>query len=82
MQATKIAHGHLYAVLNAHDIPINGRQERIVKIRNPHAQTKWRGTFSEGSREYKLLDKYFKSKGIRNEKEGGRFYMRFKDMLS
>lgn len=56
---------HAYTLLQAEDVTINNKPVRIVKIRNPWGAQDYRGAYSRTSPEFKLLEKYFESKGKR-----------------
>ena len=42
-----IVQGHAYTFLNATNIHFDGRTEKVVQLRNPWAQTEWKGRWGD-----------------------------------
>jgi hypothetical protein len=47
---------HTYTVLSAKEAYINGKKVRLLLMRNPWGKVKWKGAWSEGSKQYKALE--------------------------
>ena len=54
-----------------------GKKEKLVKIRNPHGQTEWKGDWSDNSPLWTKDVEY--QVGGRVKKNDGTFFMSFKD---
>lgn len=54
--STGIVLGHAYTFLNATSIYFNGRQERIVQLRNPWGNTQFTGRWSDYDTKWNLID--------------------------
>ena len=49
-----LVHGHAYSLLRIEEIEVgdDGATQKLVKIRNPWAQTEWTGSWADGSAEW------------------------------
>ena len=79
--------GHAYTIYRAMEVPLGGRTEQIVRLRNPWGwdqPVQYRGAYGPGTSEYRELDRWFKANDVEHhhdiEKEGGLFYARWGDI--
>ena len=54
--------------------------QRLVKIRNPWAQTEWEGPWADGTEEWKNVSEKEKERIAYKDKDDGGFWMSFEGM--
>ncbi|MEQ2242188.1 Calpain-1 catalytic subunit, partial [Ilyodon furcidens] len=63
-----------------HQVEIRGRQERLIRIRNPWGQVEWTGAWSDSSSEWNNIDSAEKDEML-CKMEDGEFWMSFQEFL-
>ena len=58
----------------------DGSHQRLVKIRNPWAQTEWEGPWGDGTEEWEMVPEYEKERIKYENKDDGGFWMSFQGM--
>ncbi|KAK5608239.1 Calpain-1 catalytic subunit [Crenichthys baileyi] len=61
-------------------VEIRGRQERLIRIRNPWGQVEWTGAWSDSSSEWNYIDSAEKDEML-CKMEDGEFWMSFQEFL-
>ncbi|MEQ2277822.1 Calpain-1 catalytic subunit, partial [Xenotaenia resolanae] len=61
-------------------VEIRGRQERLIRIRNPWGQVEWTGAWSDSSSEWSNIDSAEKDEML-CKMEDGEFWMSFQEFL-
>lgn len=79
--STGLLGGHAYSVTDLEEINHNGRQERLLRIRNPWGDTEWNGAWSDNSKELKSLTQTEKKQLNIVLEDDGEFWMSFNDFL-
>ena len=55
--------GHAYSLLKIEEVELeDGNYQRLVKIRNPWAQTEWEGPWGDGTEEWDAVPDYEKER--------------------
>uniref|UniRef100_A0A674MUB8 Calpain 2, (m/II) large subunit b n=1 Tax=Takifugu rubripes TaxID=31033 RepID=A0A674MUB8_TAKRU len=73
----KLVKGHAYSLTGAVEVNYRGRQEKLVRMRNPWGQVEWTGAWSDGSSEWN----YMQGDCPHANAEDGEFWMSFSDFL-
>uniref|UniRef100_A0A3Q3XKH3 Uncharacterized protein n=1 Tax=Mola mola TaxID=94237 RepID=A0A3Q3XKH3_MOLML len=73
----KLVKGHAYSLTGASEVNYRGRQEKLVRMRNPWGQVEWTGAWSDGSSEWN----YVQGDCPHANAEDGEFWMSFPDFL-
>uniref|UniRef100_A0A3Q2DV95 Calpain 2, (m/II) large subunit b n=1 Tax=Cyprinodon variegatus TaxID=28743 RepID=A0A3Q2DV95_CYPVA len=73
----KLVKGHAYSLTGAVEVNYRGRQEKLVRMRNPWGQVEWTGPWSDGSSEWN----YVQGDCPHANAEDGEFWMAFTDFL-
>lgn len=80
-----LVHGHAYSLLRIEEIIVgdegDGVTQKIVKIRNPWAQTEWTGAWGDGTAEWEDVSDEEKERIKYEDKDDGGFWMSFKDWI-
>ncbi|XP_024123024.1 calpain-1 catalytic subunit [Oryzias melastigma] len=76
----KLVKGHAYSVTNLRQVEFRGRQERLIRIRNPWGEVEWSGAWSDSSMEWNHVDSEEKDE-LLNKMEDGEFWMSFQEFL-
>ncbi|KAK2817641.1 hypothetical protein Q5P01_025832 [Channa striata] len=76
----KLVKGHAYSVTALREVDYRGRQERLIRIRNPWGQMEWTGAWSDNSSEWNSIDSAEKDEML-CKMEDGEFWMSFQDFL-
>ncbi|XP_044200130.1 calpain-1 catalytic subunit-like isoform X1 [Thunnus albacares] len=76
----KLVKGHAYSVTALRQVDYRGRQERLIRIRNPWGQVEWTGAWSDNSSEWNSIDSAEKDE-LLCKMEDGEFWMSFQDFL-
>uniref|UniRef100_A0A3P9NG67 calpain-2 n=1 Tax=Poecilia reticulata TaxID=8081 RepID=A0A3P9NG67_POERE len=71
----KLVKGHAYSLTGAVEVNYRGRQEKLVRMRNPWGQVEWTGAWSDGSSEWN----YVEGDCPHARSEDGEFWMSFSD---
>uniref|UniRef100_A0A3B3XWG5 Calpain 1, (mu/I) large subunit b n=1 Tax=Poecilia mexicana TaxID=48701 RepID=A0A3B3XWG5_9TELE len=74
----KLVKGHAYSVTGVRQY--RGRQERLIRIRNPWGQVEWTGAWSDSSSEWNAIDSAEKDEML-CKMEDGEFWMSFQEFL-
>ena len=78
-----LVHGHAYSLLRIEEIVLGdpeepGETQKLVKIRNPWAQTEWTGAWGDGTPEWDQVSDEEKERIGYEDKDDGGFWMSFK----
>uniref|UniRef100_A0A1A8FL83 calpain-2 n=2 Tax=Nothobranchius korthausae TaxID=1143690 RepID=A0A1A8FL83_9TELE len=73
----KLVKGHAYSLTGAVEVSYRGRQEKLVRMRNPWGQVEWTGAWSDGSSEWT----YVTGDCPHANAEDGEFWMSFNEFL-
>ncbi|KAJ3580657.1 hypothetical protein NHX12_034286, partial [Muraenolepis orangiensis] len=73
----KLVKGHAYSLTGAVEVSYRGRQEKLVRIRNPWGQVEWTGAWSDGSSEWNDVQGDCPNANA----EDGEFWMSFKEFM-
>lgn len=74
--------GHAYSLLQIDEVELeDGSHQRLVKIRNPWAQTEWEGPWGDGTEEWEMVPEYEKERIKYENKDDGGFWMSFQDWV-
>uniref|UniRef100_A0A8D3EBH7 Calpain 2, (m/II) large subunit b n=1 Tax=Scophthalmus maximus TaxID=52904 RepID=A0A8D3EBH7_SCOMX len=73
----KLVKGHAYSLTGAVEVNYRGRQEKLVRMRNPWGQVEWTGAWSDGSSEWSSVQ----GECPHANAEDGEFWMSFNDFL-
>uniref|UniRef100_A0A4W6DS81 Calpain 2, (m/II) large subunit b n=1 Tax=Lates calcarifer TaxID=8187 RepID=A0A4W6DS81_LATCA len=73
----KLVKGHAYSLTGAVEVNYRGRQEKLVRMRNPWGQVEWTGAWSDGSSEWN----YVQGDCPHANAEDGEFWMSFNEFL-
>ncbi|XP_062244252.1 calpain-1 catalytic subunit-like [Platichthys flesus] len=76
----KLVKGHAYSVTGLRQVEHRGRQERLIRIRNPWGQVEWTGAWSDSSSEWNAIDSAEKDDML-CKMEDGEFWMSFQEFL-
>uniref|UniRef100_A0A671UZN3 Calpain 1, (mu/I) large subunit b n=1 Tax=Sparus aurata TaxID=8175 RepID=A0A671UZN3_SPAAU len=76
----KLVKGHAYSVTALRQVEYRGRQERLIRIRNPWGQVEWTGAWSDNSSEWSSIDSAEKDE-LLCKMEDGEFWMSFQEFL-
>ncbi|CAJ1331023.1 unnamed protein product [Effrenium voratum] len=80
IRAVGLVPNHAYSLIDVLDVlDAGGDRVRLLKIRNPHAQDKWRGNWSESSRLW--TPELRQRVGAAKAMEAGMFFMGYGDFL-
>ncbi|XP_068607126.1 calpain-2 catalytic subunit-like [Brachionichthys hirsutus] len=71
----KLVKGHAYSLTGAVEVDYRGRQEKLVRMRNPWGQVEWTGAWSDGSSEWSSVQ----GDCPHANAEDGEFWMSFND---
>uniref|UniRef100_A0A1A7WW24 calpain-2 n=1 Tax=Iconisemion striatum TaxID=60296 RepID=A0A1A7WW24_9TELE len=73
----KLVKGHAYSLTGAVEVNYRGRQEKLVRMRNPWGQVEWTGAWSDGSSEWN----YVTGDCPHANAEDGEFWMSFNEFV-
>ncbi|KAE8299892.1 Calpain-1 catalytic subunit [Larimichthys crocea] len=76
----KLVKGHAYSVTGLRQVEYRGRQEHLIRIRNPWGQVEWTGAWSDNSSEWSSIDSAEKDE-LLCKMEDGEFWMSFQEFL-
>ncbi|XP_075541676.1 calpain-A-like isoform X2 [Dermacentor variabilis] len=72
---------HEYSVTGATQVPVEGREERLIRIRNPWGSGEWRGAWSDKSKKWaKVSDEKRQELGL-VVKDDGEFWISEEDFV-
>ncbi|XP_059838497.1 calpain-1 catalytic subunit-like isoform X2 [Hypanus sabinus] len=75
----KLVKGHAYSVTGVKEVSYRGRNERLIRIRNPWGQVEWTGAWSDSSSEWDSIDPEERDGMV--QMEDGEFWMSFSEFL-
>ncbi|CAF1014270.1 unnamed protein product [Brachionus calyciflorus] len=73
--------GHAYTISKIALIEQNGKDVRLIRLRNPWGRIEWKGAWSDHSKEWNFLDKDLKNALEFKQENEGEFWMGFDDFL-
>uniref|UniRef100_A0A3P8X0X2 Calpain 2, (m/II) large subunit b n=1 Tax=Cynoglossus semilaevis TaxID=244447 RepID=A0A3P8X0X2_CYNSE len=73
----KLVKGHAYSLTGAAEVNYRGRQEKLVRMRNPWGQVEWTGAWSDGSSEWNNVQGECPNANA----EDGEFWMSYNDFI-
>lgn len=77
-----IYQGHAYTFLNATYLNFNGRQERLVQLRNPWGVGEFKGNWNDADPNWnKIPQSELKRIGYTNNLKDGIFFMTYDDFI-
>ncbi|XP_068088944.1 calpain-2 catalytic subunit-like [Hyperolius riggenbachi] len=76
----KLVKGHAYSVTAAEEVDYRGRQEKLIRIRNPWGEVEWTGAWSDNSNEWNSVEGSIRDRLIKRC-DDGEFWMSFTDFL-
>ncbi|XP_063775087.1 calpain-2 catalytic subunit-like [Pseudophryne corroboree] len=76
----KLVKGHAYSVTAAEEVDYRGRQEKLIRIRNPWGEVEWTGAWSDNSSEWNAVDPSERERLIKRC-DDGEFWMAYNDFL-
>ncbi|XP_036592925.1 calpain-3 isoform X1 [Trichosurus vulpecula] len=74
--------GHAYSVTGLEETTFKGEKVKLVRLRNPWGQVEWNGSWSDGWKDWVLIDKAEKSRLQHQVTEDGEFWMSYKDFMN
>ncbi|KAG9350232.1 hypothetical protein JZ751_026586 [Albula glossodonta] len=77
--STGLVKGHAYSITDAEEVNYRGGKVKLIRVRNPWGQVEWNGPWSDGSREWNMIDKAEKSRIMQKSLDDGEFWMEFED---
>lgn len=78
-----VVQGHAYTVLNATTITFQGRQERIIQLRNPWGKGEFTGKWSDLDPNWNYISPEQKQRiGFNPQKDDGLFYMPYDNFVA
>ena len=81
MSSVGLVGGHAFSLISAKEATVVGKVVKLLKIRNPWGYKEWKGTWSDGSKEWtEEAKKAFGTEDHKN-KDDGCFWMAFEDFL-
>ncbi|XP_072478863.1 calpain-3 isoform X2 [Notamacropus eugenii] len=79
--ACGLVKGHAYSVTGLEETTFKGEKVKLVRLRNPWGQVEWNGSWSDGWKDWALIDKAEKSRLQHQVTEDGEFWMSYEDFM-
>ncbi|XP_068961947.1 calpain-3 isoform X3 [Petaurus breviceps papuanus] len=79
--ACGLVKGHAYSVTGLEETTFKGEKVKLVRLRNPWGQVEWNGSWSDGWKDWVLIDKAEKSRLQHQVTEDGEFWMSYEDFM-
>ncbi|XP_056666310.1 calpain-3 isoform X2 [Monodelphis domestica] len=79
--ACGLVKGHAYSVTGLEETTFKGEKVKLVRLRNPWGQVEWNGSWSDGWKDWVLIDKEEKSRLQHQVTEDGEFWMSYEDFM-
>uniref|UniRef100_A0A4X2KIR9 Calpain-3 n=1 Tax=Vombatus ursinus TaxID=29139 RepID=A0A4X2KIR9_VOMUR len=79
--ACGLVKGHAYSVTGLEETTFKGEKVKLVRLRNPWGQVEWNGSWSDGWKNWVLIDKAEKSRLQHQVTEDGEFWMSYEDFM-
>lgn len=73
--------GHAYSLITVRKVKSNGKELKLLKIRNPHGETEWTGRWSDSAQSWDSHPDVKERLDYRNENDGS-FWMAFHDFVT
>uniref|UniRef100_G3VZS2 Calpain-3 n=1 Tax=Sarcophilus harrisii TaxID=9305 RepID=G3VZS2_SARHA len=73
--------GHAYSVTGLEETTFKGEKVKLVRLRNPWGQVEWNGSWSDGWKDWVLIEKEEKSRLQHQVTEDGEFWMSYEDFM-
>lgn len=81
-QSLGLISGHAYSLLMAKEVrAAGGKTLKLLKIRNPHGESEWKGSWADGSSKWNKYPAVAQKLGY-IDVDDGMFWMSFKDFVS
>ncbi|XP_074145485.1 calpain-3 isoform X4 [Sminthopsis crassicaudata] len=79
--ACGLVKGHAYSVTGLEETTFKGEKVKLVRLRNPWGQVEWNGSWSDGWKDWVLIEKEEKSRLQHQVTEDGEFWMSYEDFM-
>ena len=73
--------GHAYVITKLVDLTYDGKNYRLIRLKNPWGEGEWQGDWSDKSTTWKRLNSKVKEKIGLNDEDDGEFWMSYEDWL-
>lgn len=82
LEEVGLAEGHAYSLLAAHTINFQGREVKLVKLRNPWGNTEWNRTWKDEDHQWQQVSASDRKRvGFLGPRDDGIFFMEYKDFI-
>nr|XP_048315685.1 calpain-3 isoform X4 [Myodes glareolus] len=79
--ACGLVKGHAYSVTGLEEALFKGEKVKLVRLRNPWGQVEWNGSWSDGWKDWSLVDRDEKDRLQHQVTEDGEFWMSYEDFV-
>ncbi|KAM9201713.1 calpain-3 isoform 4-T4 [Dugong dugon] len=79
--ASGLVKGHAYSVTGLEETLFKDEKVKLVRLRNPWGQVEWKGSWSDGWKDWSFVDKDEKARLQYQVTENGEFWMSYDDFI-